>query len=78
VTAQDRYRAYAAAQGLDADTMVAADRLLWPGGLMAGFILWLSARGSEFRAAQNMPADARLSDADQAAYTEWLLGEATS
>lgn len=36
----DRYRIYARAHGRTPARMLAHDRKQWPGGCMAGFILW--------------------------------------
>ena len=40
--AQPRYVAYAAAHGRTPDAQLAADRQAYPGGRMAGFIVWVS------------------------------------
>lgn len=39
---QHRYLAYAAAHGRDPEAMLEHDIEEWPGGHMAGFILWIS------------------------------------
>ena len=39
-----RYLAYATAHGRDPEAMLAHDEQAWPGGKMAGFMLWISER----------------------------------
>lgn len=46
-----RYVAYAASQGRTPEAMQAHDEQAWPGGRMAGFILWISERREAFRRA---------------------------
>jgi hypothetical protein len=44
-----RYLAYCRAHGRDPKDMLAFDDQRFPGGSMCGFILWLSARWSEWK-----------------------------
>ncbi len=45
---QPRYLAYCRAHGLSPNEMMAHDLERFPGGLMAGFVLWLGARWQEW------------------------------
>lgn len=68
-----RYRAYARAHAEpDAVAMVRKDRRRWPGGVMAGFILWIDARWREWDAAHRHPRDHVRSDQEHRAFTAWL------
>jgi len=42
MTYQKRYIAYASAMGRSPDQQLAWDETHWPGGKMAGFMLWIS------------------------------------
>jgi len=42
-----RYLEYATERGLTPDEALAADRIRWPGGCMAGFIIWCSEKDRE-------------------------------
>ena len=45
---QARYVAYARAHGCSCEEMLAADRVRWPGGKMAGFMLWVAEQWRAF------------------------------
>ena len=45
------YRAYARAHGMSPDEMLAHDMQRWPGGCMAGFIVWIGGQKAAFRMA---------------------------
>ena len=49
-----RYLAYAKAHGKTPAGMLASDTERWPGGKMAGFILWVGARWAEWCAARGL------------------------
>jgi hypothetical protein len=73
-----RYVAYALAHGRTVDSMLEHDAKAWPGGKMAGFILWNTARLREFGKAHPeafVPSGlgATLSDAGHPAYDAWLF-----
>lgn len=46
-----RYVAYAAAHGRTPEAMRAHDEQAWPGGRMAGFMLWISANWQRWKKA---------------------------
>lgn len=48
MTYQPRYVAYARAHGLSPDAMLERDQEAWPGGCMAGFMLWIQERWREW------------------------------
>lgn len=46
-----RYLAYCRAHGnSDPEEMLARERERWPGGVMCGYLLWIDARWTEWRA----------------------------
>lgn len=47
---QPRYAAYCAAHGMNPDEMLAYDRGRFPGGVMAGYMIWFAERAIEFTA----------------------------
>jgi len=69
---QPRYIAYAAAHGRTPDDMIAYDADRYPGGIMAGFILWIGDRWREWRAVNGRRADDVLSDADYASFDRMI------
>lgn len=70
-----RYLEYARAQGTpDPDAMLRRDVSRFPGGKMAGFILWISARWDQWRAAKELARDAPLSQAQHDEFDAWLRG----
>lgn len=53
-----RYRAYARALGTpDPGERLRRDEDLWPGGRMAGYILWIGDQWAAWRAARGYPRD---------------------
>lgn len=72
-----RYEAYARAVGRAADEQLRHDRRQWPGGSMAGFMLWIAERWAEWRAANDRLGSEPLSDADHAAFDDWLAHESS-
>lgn len=66
-----RYLAYCA--GVPPRSVLRRDRARWPGGVMCGFILWVSERWREFLKANPKVDRGFLSDQDHAAFTAWLL-----
>jgi len=64
--------AYARAHGNTPDEQLATDRVEWPGGIMAGYMLWISDRWSEWNAEKGHPDGQPHSLAQHAAFDEWL------
>lgn len=67
-----RFLAYARAHDLDPDEMLALDAERYPGGKMAGFIVWIGERWRAWASAVGRRNLEMLSDADHAAFDEWL------
>lgn len=66
-----RFLAYARSQGTpDPEAMLALDRIRYPGGVMAGYILWNSARWDEFCAERGI--DSHYRSLHGAEYDAWL------
>ena len=64
-----RYQAYAAAHGRQPLDMLSHDRRRFPGGRMAGFLVWLDAQWREF----GVDVGARsITDGEHAAFDAWL------
>lgn len=71
VAMNPRYLNYCRAHGKTPDEMLEHDRKEWPGGVMAGFILWHKARlGESMKALPGAWAPYGLTD--HAAYDAWL------
>lgn len=73
---QPRYLAYCTSHGKTPEAMLAHDYQAWPGGVMCGFILWISEKWQEFFKLH--PACRRnfLSSADHDNFDSWLTGGA--
>lgn len=67
-----RYVVYAETHGFDPATMLAVDRVLWPGGCMVGFMVWIGERWTEFRRKEGLRWDAPLGDVEHAAFDAWI------
>ncbi len=63
-----RYVAYAASNGLTPEAQMEHDTEEFPGGKMAGFILWMSRKWQEWRKANGRKWWDPTSDEDQAAF----------
>ena len=66
-----RYLAYCRAHGQMPEDMLEADRKRYPGGCMAGYILWDTDRLREFRALRP-ECFTFMALTDHAAYDAWL------
>ncbi len=68
-----RYLAYCKAHGTDdPELMLVRDTDVYPGGKMCGFIIWNSARWSDWRTLRGYRHDRPLSQADHNDFDEWL------
>lgn len=67
-----RYVCYATVHRKTPDAMLAADRERFPGGHMAGFMIWIRQRWHEYRGAHGIHPDAPISPAQHDHFTEWL------
>lgn len=70
---QSRFVAYCKAQGREPEAQLDHDRILWPGGHMAGYMLWIEERWKEWFAAENIRrSQCVLSDKDHVHFDLWL------
>ena len=67
-----RYVCYAQVHERDPEQMLAFDAERFPGGKMAGFLIWMGHRWSEYRHLRGLSATAPLSDADHDDFMSWL------
>lgn len=73
---QSRYVAYARAEGFDdPGDVLTRDREKYPGGCMAGFIVWITGKLSEWRKIHALPPESCLSESDHVAFDAWLGAE---
>lgn len=73
-----RYVAYAKAHGRSPEAMLEHDEEQWPGGKMAGFILWIRERWAEWRKLFGPPPgpwEWHPMEADHKHFDEWLDGQ---
>ncbi|MFP4453261.1 MAG: hypothetical protein ACLFPI_07830 [Desulfobacterales bacterium] len=49
ITYNPRYTAYCRAHGKTLEGMQKHDRKIWPGGFMAGYMLWIQEKLQEFK-----------------------------
>lgn len=70
---QSRYVAYARAHGRAPSEMLAHDRAEFPGGAMAGYVIWIGRKWREWFALNGgRPADYYAHDEDHKRFDEWL------
>lgn len=67
-----RFIAYAKAHGRSGTAQLVHDRKAWPGGVMCGFILWMSKMKAAFYKAHPEHFFDRWTIADQKAWTAFL------
>jgi hypothetical protein len=73
---QPRYVAYAAAHGMTPEAMLDWDRIEWPGGRMAGFILWVRQQWHSWAAERGVRLPEFLTQQDHDDFDAWLLAKA--
>jgi hypothetical protein len=69
---QPYYLAYARAHGRSPEEMLQADRAAYPGGRMAGYLVWIGSRVEEWRKLNGRARHDSLSSADRQAFGAWL------
>ena len=70
---QPRYLAYCKAHGRKPEEQMEHDREQWPGGIMCGFILWMSQKFAEWRAvAPPCPVYARMTGEDAKGFDKFI------
>lgn len=72
---QSRYVAYAAAHGMSPEEMLAADAARYPGGKMAGFLIWMKQQWSAWAKAHGRDSRAPKTAADHASFDSFLARE---
>lgn len=69
-----RYIAYASAQGLSPKAAMIRDADLWPGGKMAGYILWIHHQWATWDAKMKHKSNHIRSVEEHRAFDAWLEG----
>ncbi len=69
---QPRYIAYARAHGKSPEEMLEADGARFPGGKMAGFMIWIGQQWAQWYKETGYPKDHPLGMHEHAAFTRWL------
>lgn len=72
---QSRYVAYAAAHGMSPEQMLVVDAARYPGGRMAGFLIWMGQQWRAWAAANGRDSRASKTAADHASFDAFLAGE---
>lgn len=65
-----RFLAYAQSRGMTPEAVLSADRIAFPGGRMAGFIVWNMRRITEYLAETRLPRASLVTNPEQ--YDGWL------
>jgi hypothetical protein len=75
---QPRYVAYCIEHGAtNADEMLARDRITYPGGCMAGYIVWISRKWSVWEAANSRTSNDYKTRGDHVSFNHWLAADVT-
>jgi len=69
---QPRYLAYCAAHGRDPKSQLANDDQEWPGGVMCGYILWITDQWASWKREVKWPRGAPIFQQQHEAFDEWL------
>ena len=67
-----RYRQYARVNGNTPDGQLSHDEKAYPGGKMAGYMIWIGQRWQEWRKAHGRKQNDILSKEDQASFDAYL------
>jgi len=67
-----RFVAYARSHGNSPEAQLELDAEQWPGGKMAGFVLWISERWREWRSDNRRGRDDFLSNEDHASFDAFI------
>lgn len=67
-----RYVCYAKAHGRSPDAMFEADDARYPGGRMAGFMIWIRGQWHEYRTAHGISPNAPVSNEQHDHFNTWL------
>lgn len=67
-----RYVAYATSQGRSPAIQLAHDAASWPGGRMAGYVIWIGTELRSWKTLRGLRHDDHMTDADQDAFDAWL------
>lgn len=70
-----RYLAYCQAHGRAPEMQLAADAIRWPGGKMAGFMLWIQAQWIAYAARRGLPRYSINLMTDQKGYDRFLAAQ---
>lgn len=74
---QARYAAYCLAHGaITPQEMLERDAVAYPGGKMAGYMVWCSQRCAEWRRDRKRQPNSHLNASDHDDFTDWLLTDA--
>lgn len=78
---QPRYLAYCKSRGLSPQRVLDLDRMRWPGGCMAGYLLWIAERWAAWERERGGPvwgrksSEERKDDLQHSDFDRWLTGK---
>lgn len=70
-----RYLCYCTAHGKSPDEMFEHDKARWPGGVMAGFICWITQQWGDWKA-ENNAFNLPIGEVEHKKFDQWLSGRA--